>query len=248
MLAFTRFDAATSTVPIAIAAGDLHVWGFALDESEATVEAWRKLLSADERLRADRFVFRRDRNRWIVGRGVLRNLLARYCGIDAAAIAFHYASAGKPSLACGTARGELVAFNLAHSHDRALLAVAGGREIGVDLERARDDFDPLLIAQRFFFGAELEAIEATAPALQRDAFFRHWVAKEAVLKANGAGLSLALDSFGVTFDSDGLAARVHASDPAVLDQALVVRMLPLAAGWHGAVAASGDGWMLRFPA
>ena len=72
--------------------------------------------------------------------------------------------------------------------------------------------------------------------------------KAAILdKANGAGLSLALDSFGVTFDSNGSTARLRSADAAALDETLFIRVLPLAAGWHGAVAASGDGWTLRFP-
>jgi 4'-phosphopantetheinyl transferase len=232
-----------------IAGSDVHVWAFPLGESEAIVRAWRELLSDDERLRADRFVFRRDRDRWIVARGALRHLLARYCGGDPATIAFHYASGGKPSIARGTAGGAgRVTFNLAHSQDRAILAVARGREIGADLEHARADFDPLPVAQRFFCGAELAAIRAAAPGSRREAFFRHWVAKESVLKANGAGLSLALDSFGVTFDADGSTARVRSADSAALDETLVVRMLALDGEWHGAIAASGDDWALRFPA
>ena len=246
MLPFARCVPRTHSEPIAIAAADVHVWAFALDESEAIVAAWRELLSTDERLRADRFVFRRDRNRWIVARGILRHLLARYCGIEPTAIAFDYAPAGKPSLAQARTSAERLTFNLAHSQDRALLGVARNREIGVDLERARDDFDPLPIARQFFFGAELAAIESAAAGSRREAFFRHWVAKEAVLKANGAGLSLALDSFGVAFGSDGSIARVRSVDPSALDETLVVRMLALAPGWHGAVAASGEGWTPRF--
>jgi 4'-phosphopantetheinyl transferase len=246
VLAFTRIEPRTAVDPIAIAEATVDLWAFELVEPEAIVEAWKGLLSDDEKRRADRFVFDRDRNRWIVVRGVLRHLLARYCGIAPGAIAFDYASAGKPSIAQGGARTGRVTFNLAHSHDRALLGVARDREIGVDLERARDDFDPLPIARRFFFGSELPAIEETAPGSRREAFYRHWVAKEAVLKANGAGLSLALDSFGVAFESDGAFARVRPTDPSALDRTLVVRMLALAPAWHGAVAASGDGWTLRF--
>ncbi|HET7031736.1 MAG TPA: 4'-phosphopantetheinyl transferase superfamily protein [Casimicrobiaceae bacterium] len=246
MLAFTRFDPTTPAGPIAISAADVDLWAFELGEPEAIVERWKQLLSDDEKRRADRFVFDRDRNRWIVARGVLRHLLARYCGIEPIAIAFDYASAGKPSLAQSHKSAERVTFNLAHSHDRALLGVARNREIGVDLERVRDDFDPLPIARQFFFGAELAAIESAAAGSRREAFFRHWVAKEAVLKANGAGLSLALDSFGVAFGSDGLLARVRCTGASALDETLVVRMLALAPGWHGAVAASGEGWQLRF--
>ena len=248
MLAFARFEPTTPAEPMAIAGADIHVWAFMLGESERIVGAWRELLSDDEKHRADRFVFDRDRNRWIVARGVLRHLLARYCGVAPVAIAFHYASAGKPAIAPGVAATARVTFNLAHSRDRALLAVACDREIGVDLEHVRDDFDPLPIARRYFFGAELAAIQAAPSASQRDAFFRHWVAKEAVLKASGAGLSLPLDSFGVTFNSDGSIARVRSTDSAALDDALVVRMLPLEDSWHGGVAASGDRCELRFPA
>jgi 4'-phosphopantetheinyl transferase len=247
MLALVRCEPNTHAEPVAIAAGEVHVWAFALDEPEAIVEAWGQLLSTDERLRADRLVFRRDRNRWIVARGTLRHLLARYCGIHPRAIAFHYACAGKPSISLGGSPGELIKFNLAHSHDRALLGVAQDRELGVDLERARHDFDPLPIARQFFFGAELAAIEAAPPSSRREAFFRHWVAKEAILKANGVGLSLALDSFGVTFEPGDSIARVQSTDPGAVDETLVVRMLPLAAEWHGAIATSGDGWTLRFP-
>ena len=121
-----------------------------------------ELLSDDEKLRADRFVRRRDRARWIVAHGVLRHLLGRYCGVEPRAIAFVHGAAGKPSLAQAGAHGTTTTFNLAHSHDRALLAVSRDREIGVDLEQVRDDFDPLPIAREFFFGTELAAIQAAA--------------------------------------------------------------------------------------
>jgi 4'-phosphopantetheinyl transferase len=248
MLPFTRVAPSTQDQPIPIEHADVHVWAFILRESNAIVEAWRELLSDDERLRADRFVRRRDRARWIVAHGVLRHALGRYCGVDPRAIAFVHGVAGKPSLAQAGAHAVTTTFNLAHSHDRALLAVSRDREIGVDLEQVRDDFDPLPIAREFFFGTELAAIQAAAPELRREAFFRHWTAKEAVLKAHGAGLSLALDSFCVTFEAGGSIARVRPRGPAALDPALLVRMLPLPAGWHGAVAASGEDWTLRFAA
>ena len=248
MLPFTRVAPSARSQSIPIEHGDVHVWAFTLREANAVVEAWRELLPDDEKLRADRFVRRRDRARWIVAHGVLRHVLGRYCGVDPRAIAFVRGAAGKPSLAQAGAHDGLTTFNLAHSHDRALLAVSRDREIGIDLEQIRDDFDPLPIAREFFFGTELAAIQAAAPDLRRDAFFRHWTAKEAVLKAHGAGLSLALDSFCVTFESGDAIARVRSRGPAALDPALLVRMLPLPAGWHGAVAASGEDWTLRFAA
>lgn len=248
MLPFARFDpaiGATRSEPIAVGPAEVHVWAFTLDESETIVERWGRLLSDDERLRAARFVRQRDRAHWIVARGVLRHVLARYCGFDPGAIVFERGAAGKPSIAGRGGSDERTTFNLAHSHGRALLAVAHGKEIGIDLERIREDFDPLPIARQFFVGTELAAIQAAAPHLRRDAFFRHWVAKEAVLKAQGVGLSQPLDSFWVAFEPDDSIARVGLRDPMMSDPAWLVRMLSLDAGWQGAVAAAGDAWTLR---
>ena len=166
MLPFTHVAPSTQSQSIPIERADVHVWAFTLRESNAIVEAWTQLLSDDEKLRADRFVRRRDRARWIVAHGVLRHVLGRYCGVDPRAIAFVHGAAGKPSLAPTCANGEPTTFNLTHSHDRALLAVSRGREIGVDLEQVRDDFDPLTIAREFFFGSELAAIQAAPPKLR----------------------------------------------------------------------------------
>jgi len=245
MLAFAHLDPFAMSEPLAVGSAELHVWAFALDEPAPIVTAWRGILSGDEILRADRFIFDRDRDRWIVAHGALRQLLGRYCARDPRTIAFDVGVHGKPTIARRDANETSIAFNLAHSHDRAVIAVALGREIGVDIERVRDDFDPLPIAREFFFGAELAAIHAVAPEHRRDTFFRYWVAKEAVLKAHGSGLSLALDSFCVVFEADAASARVHSRDPAAPDQSLTVRMLPLPPGWRGAVATDGDTWTLR---
>jgi 4'-phosphopantetheinyl transferase len=228
---------------IAIELSEVQVWAYRLDEPEDVVDAWSPVLSRDESLRADRFVRREDRGRWIVARGILRHLLGGYCGIDPVDVAFEYGAAGKPGVAASVPAS--VAFNMAHSHDRALVAVTRGAPVGIDLEQQRDHFDPLPLAHRFFHGAELDAIHAAPVDRQRDAFFRHWVAKEAVLKAQGVGLSFPLDRFCVTFEGEGAIARVQTRDPSTLSPDWIVRMLPLEVGWHGAVAAGGEGWTVR---
>ena len=246
VLRFVHFDPAAGAAAghsIAIAPAEVHVWAYLLGEPDDVVDAWSRVLSRDERDRADRFVRRGDRGRWIVAHGVLRHLLGRYCGVAPGSIAFVHGASGKPAIAGAT--GRAIAFNLAHSRGGALLAVANGAPIGVDLEQSRDDFDPLPIAHRFFHGTELDAILSTSPDLRRDAFFRHWVAKESVLKGQGVGLTFPLDSFCVTFESDDEVARVQSRDPALLDPAWLVRVLPLETGWRGAVAAGGEGWAVR---
>ena len=143
VLRLVRFDpgaGAAAGRSIAIAPSEVHVWGYLLGEPDDVVDAWSRVLAGDERDRADRFVRREDRGRWIVAHGVLRHLLARYCGVAPESIAFDHGASGKPAVA--GAAGGAVTFNLAHSHGGALLAVTNGAPIGVDLEQTRDDFDP----------------------------------------------------------------------------------------------------------
>ena len=105
---------------------------------------------------------------------------------------------GKPVLA--TERGaDALCFNIAHSHDVALCAVARGRDIGVDVERVREDVDVDLIAERFFSQREIAALQLLPPETRLKAFFTCWVRKEAYVKARGDGLAMGLDSFGVSF-------------------------------------------------
>ena len=112
---------------------EVHVWRIALDCGDG--DSLRSGLSSDELARAARFHFERDRTRFSVARAALREILAHYLGASPDEIAFVYGGHGKPALA--PPHGDL-RFNLSHSHDVALCAVARGREVGVDVERIRE--------------------------------------------------------------------------------------------------------------
>jgi 4'-phosphopantetheinyl transferase len=84
--------------------------------------------------------------------------------------------------------------------------------------------------------AELATLEPEA---------RYWVAKEAVLKAQGVGLGFPLDRFRIDFLPDGHAARLESLDPVALSPHWTVRMLPCESGWLGAIAALGTDWGVR---
>jgi 4'-phosphopantetheinyl transferase len=169
---------------------EVRVWRVALNQPSGPL---RELLSAEERSRAERFVFDLDRDHFIVCRGTLRRLLARSLGVVPRSITFRQGPHGKPAL---DAVAEL-RFNVSHSGDRGLIALAVGREVGVDIERVRNSVNLLEIAARFFSPVERAALEALSPIDRRDAFFACWTRKEAYLKALGLGLSLPLDSFDV---------------------------------------------------
>lgn len=221
----------------------IQVWAFGLGGPLTCVNQCRALLSPEERQRADRFVFERDRVRHTIAHGVLRHLLSRYCSSDSSAspesLRFSTTHAGKPSLQFPRVA---IRFNLTHSEDRALLAVSAGFELGVDLERVRSNIEALAISQHYFFGSEREAIAAAPAAAREELFFRYWVAKEAVLKAQGIGLGFPLDRFRIAFGDDPNSATVETLDPERLMPGWHVRLLPCEPGWLGAVVAHGTDW------
>ena len=183
---------------IALQHDEVHVWLADLNQSEFPAREIDRILSEEERERAARFYVQRDRNHFAVGRAMLRSILGRYLNADPRHLQFSRGPHGKPVLA--TERGaDALCFNIAHSHDVALCAVARGRDIGVDVERVREDVDVDLIAERFFSQREIAALRLLPPETRLKAFFTCWVRKEAYVKARGDGLAMGLDSFSVSF-------------------------------------------------
>jgi 4'-phosphopantetheinyl transferase len=171
----------------------LQIWQADLD----ALDLGEDLLSLDERERAARFRFPHDRKHYATGRQLLRRLLGAYLGSGPARIRFVYSAEGKPFLDESSSAGE-IRFNVSHSEKVALFAFVSRREVGVDVERIRNDFDVEEIAQRFFSGAERKALAELPDHLKPEAFFHCWTRKEAFVKAQGGGLSLPLDQFDVS--------------------------------------------------
>jgi 4'-phosphopantetheinyl transferase len=175
------------------------VWEIDLRCDLSQIAALSALLSRDERNRAERFVRERDRHRFTVARGALRTILAGALGNDRpVSLAFDYGAYGKPSLA-QPCNPHHLHFNLAHSHDLALLAVTQGQEVGIDVEYVRPEVEILALAQRFFSPAESLRLNGLAEDERIEAFFDCWARKESYIKARGEGLNLALARFEVGF-------------------------------------------------
>jgi 4'-phosphopantetheinyl transferase len=191
-----------------IAPREIHVWRIALIQPEEVIQRYRKFMAADEIERADRFYFAKDRNRFTVARGALRQLLGAYLKLDPEAVSFGYGPQGKPSLSV-TQSAYGIRFNLSHSGEIALLAVSRNRELGVDVEQIRADFTSGEIATRFFSPEECAKLERLPAYETVDAFFNCWTRKEAYIKARGGGLSIPLDSFAVAFAPGEAAALLH---------------------------------------
>lgn len=163
------------------------------------------------------------------GRAPLLALLAHYTGDTPTLLAGNH---GRPRLMRATG----LDFNWSHSVDLAVVAVARGIAPGVDVERLRPRPRALDLAQRFFHADETTALRALPATAQVAAFLRLWTAKEAVLKASGAGISFGLDRLRIAsgdtlaldwIDGDDAAAwQLHALS---LDDASTAAL-----AWRGA--------------
>ncbi len=233
-------------VELESAPATLQVWPLALDGSASARARCECVLSQDEMQRAARFIHEHHRARFVFSHGLMRHILAARCGVEPSALKFGVGEQGKPCISpeCGPGAG-CVSFNLSHSAGRALLVVADGREVGVDIEEVNSRTSALEIAGAYFCGPELTAIREAPAERTRDTFFRYWTAKEAVLKAQGCGLAVPLDSFCVVFNPASGSAIVETAQGSRIDPDWHVRALALDDGWHAAVAARGEGWGLR---
>jgi 4'-phosphopantetheinyl transferase len=184
-----------------ISENEIHVWVANLRCEPHQEESLAATLSTDERARMSRLKSAQARVRFAAARSALRAILGRYLDLPPEQICFSYNRHGKPALA-GEQAESLLRFNLSHSQDVALCAVAKGREVGVDVERVRAEFAGLPIAKHFFSPSELAALQALSPVLRTEAFFRYWTRKEAFLKALGEGLTRAPQLFTVSLRPD----------------------------------------------
>jgi 4'-phosphopantetheinyl transferase len=156
-------------------------------------------LSADECLRADRFATPRLRDRWLVSRAGLRDILGTYCHTPPGSVQFVTEQNGKPVLA-GEDSGAGWHFSLSHSDAIAAVAVTKGGPVGVDVEYLRPIADWRRVARRFFSESENAQLSTVGVNQRELAFYCCWTRKEAVIKATGEGLSAELDSFDVSLE------------------------------------------------
>lgn len=219
---------------------EVHVWSCDLSQYADDRPSFAALLSLDERTRAARFVFERDRHRFTLSHGLLRVILARYLSAEPRGIQFETGPYGKPALRGQSDIAQAIQFNLSHSGTHALIAVALGRAVGADVEWYRPDVDVLKLAQRFFSSGESQAISQAEGDDQQRLFYRYWTAKEAYVKGKGLGLSLGLDRFELLFDDASRPALVRLTESGMLDREWSVRSIQLADRLVGAIAIEGE--------
>jgi 4'-phosphopantetheinyl transferase len=200
----------TSGVRGSIAPDEVHLWAWALEPTAVDLAAHIEILDLPERERMQRFHFAPDRARYAVAHANLRTILGSYLHQPAGSVRFHDNEFGKPELD-HTDPSPSFHFNLSHSRSIALLAVTNGGPVGVDVEEVRP-IEPE-VADTHFSASERSQLRE----LQGDAwlagFYRCWTRKEAILKAEGVGLSHALDSFAVSLLPEETAELLETRKP-----------------------------------
>jgi len=214
----------------------VHLWGIELDGSPRCLKRCAGWLDDVERHRAARLVREDIRQRYVLAHGGLRAVLSRYLGVNPDGVVLDRCTTGKPFLSRELRGRSAIAFNLSHAHDRALIAVSQTQEIGVDLEFVRSDVEVADLSRRFFTHSEHTAIMQEAEERRATKFFRYWVAKEALLKAQGIGLG-GLPDCEIFFEADEADTDVRTRLGAQFPNTLRVLLLPCEKGWEAAVAA-----------
>jgi len=222
---------------------EVQVWQVDLDAWDKEADSLLELLNTEERQRAGRFKFLAPRNQFVISRALLRRALGGYLRIKPHDIHFRTTANGKPELS----ESRDLHFNLSHSEGVTVIAVARNRQVGVDVERIRENTNAMELAERFFSAKEVRWLRSQPQSEIDSFFFSCWTAKEAYIKAQGEGLSLPLGSFGVLPVADAGSPKLQLEvydDPEESSRWSMWR-LELGPGLRGALAVEGEGSRVR---
>src|SRR5207248_10492215 len=152
------------------------------DDEFAHMSAW---LAPQERARAARFGREALRRRYIIGRASLRWVLGRSLGLSPAAVPIVRGARGRPQLEGQSA----LDFNISHTEGVALIGIARGSRIGVDVEHTEREVNADGLARKFLVASEQATLGSLDASARRVRFLRYWTCKEAMSKATGDGLT-----------------------------------------------------------
>lgn len=212
----------------------VHIWRFHLDTDADPVDL-RKNLVQSELARADRYSSANAARNFTVARAALRRVLGAYLGVLPAHVPITTGPYGKGILEPDGYKDTLE-FNLAHSGNLGLVAVARKVAVGVDIERHDSTRDLVDLAKSSFSDRELTRWVSLPEADRTEAFFDTWVRKEAFVKASGRGLGFGLRRFDVSIGPGPVRIEAVDGDP---DEARCwnLHALEPGAGYSAAVAA-----------
>jgi 4'-phosphopantetheinyl transferase len=190
----------------------IDVWLCDLKQLSVDINNFYSILSEDERKRADKLKVEDKKQQYIITRGALRQRLGLLTNIEPEDFVFKILEYGKPVLA-NNPQCAGITFNVSHSHDLALIAIAQKQNIGIDIEKINHESDHQALMTRFFSRAEQAEFQTIAEVNKARAFCACWSRKEAFIKAIGSGIAYGLDNFDVSVDPENQTPEINLHKP-----------------------------------
>jgi 4'-phosphopantetheinyl transferase len=224
-----------------ISKGIIHLWHTSLSPWKNKVEELRAVLSDEESLRMEQLVFQNRAEDYIISRGVLRSILARYLGLVPEQVPLKTYPNGKPYLP-----GSKLQFNLSHSEGLFLFSLASDTPLGVDLQRVYPIANIKTIIKNYFSPEEQNILNSANENLLQDLFFTIWTAKEAYLKGTGEGFQRPPNNFTICHQANGL-LKFELSDNlnSTLNTLWSIREIHLDSNYKAALAVKGEILQIR---
>lgn len=201
MRSFETFYSFSEPLPhrLELGTGEVHVVRLNIEELRPFLRELYGILSGDERNRASLYRYPKDGDGFILVRGALRLMLARYLECHPQEIRFNYNSQGKPSLAAPHEKTSLE-FNISFSGAIAIFGFSQGIALGIDVEQRDSKLDFKSVKERFLEQHDSHFLEGLPETLRRDGFFALWTLREAAAKAEGEGIFLKATTRPLTMD------------------------------------------------
>jgi 4'-phosphopantetheinyl transferase len=222
----------------------VDVWRIPTSLKDKDVARFDSLLSPDQRARAQRMRVAEKRQQYLIAHGLTRILLGEALDADPTALKFDRGPKGKPYLGGSFAKAG-IQFNMTHTSHLALVAMSMNRELGIDVERIRENLQWQRLAQRYFSPLEYRSYSSLPKGMGLRAFFTCWTRKEAVLKAIGTGLGGGLGSFDVSVDPDSPPALLGNRWRGRFHGDWTLNQLDPGAGYVATLATERDGFEVR---
>lgn len=166
---------------------EIHIWVEDVGVEKSSLPDPAKILSPDEIERAGRYKFKDKSEQFKISRCLLRLVLSLYTNVKPGDLSFGYNEWGKLEIIGGMGPSP-VKFNLSHSKSLAVIGVGLDLSLGVDVSYVDPEVDFIKIMDHFMTDEERDEITRFPENLQREAFFRCWTRKEALVKAMGRAL------------------------------------------------------------
>lgn len=173
----------------------MDIWSIYLRPILDSGKEWMQiipLMNSQQQTKIQKFRQPEDQLRTLCGELLLQGYALEQWRIPPSSLVKKYNAYGKPELV----EHPSCYYNISHSGDW-VVAAFDNQPVGIDIEHISPI--EMSIAERFFSLSEVSLLREQNEEQQQFLFYDLWTLKESYIKAEGAGLSIPLDSFSFEF-------------------------------------------------